>query len=595
MREFAEEALGGGVIWAPSAWPNRAVIARTAPHWRIAEEDWRPVAPDLNVSPDALERARPVVGMFRVAQSRPWPKDEDDWAARLIDDPYVAYRLRGAPVILAKMAPSSAPLENWPTVEPLQAYLSRIDMLANADDVWDDPCPVEALIALRAGVIPYLPPDFRGVFGASAFYGPRKDLPITAAGLQGDRSIRDGMRTAAQDALAEYFSAEKFVARVRDMIGAPSRSSIAPGRAGLPKARVIMFSTNGVGMGHLTRQLAVARRLPAKIEPVFLSHSQAVGVVRKYGFIAEHTPYHAAYGEAKKHWNQSLAALLDSVIDFYDPAAVLFDGNVPFKALMTTFAKHPGVARLWMRRAMWGKGRDLEALERSAKFDIVMEPGELADSYDDGPTVALRSETRVLSPVRLLDSAEQPDRATACAELRLDPYALNVYVALGSGNNFSMAPLLREALDELRRVDQCQVCVARWMISDQADEWPADVSVLKGYPFSRWLNAFDFAIAAAGYNSFAEHMAAALPTIWTPNEHALMDSQLGRAEYAARREFGLTVRTGQEPYMKNAVQRMLNDAERGRFRTKLQTQDSPNGASTAADIVADLCFAAIAR
>ena len=95
-----------------------------------------------------------------------------------------------------------------------------------------------------------------------------------------------------------------------------------------------MVSPNGVGMGHLTRLLAVARRLPGSVEPIFLTMSQAVEVVERYGFHAEYLPYHAYYGGDPDYWNRGLLARLQTMVGFYDPRVILFDTlmgkGVPF-------------------------------------------------------------------------------------------------------------------------------------------------------------------------------------------------------------------------------------------------------------------------
>ena len=584
LRDHASEALGGKVVWAPNSQPVRETLARFASHWPTTPFDWPPVAPYIDVAQRSASGDRTSIGMFRVATTSTWPENTLEWTTRLIDDPRLAYNLRGA------SPPSELEFE-WATLsvrnstsESLQEYLTQIDILANADHLARDPCPVELLIALRSGVIPYLPSSYRRIFGDAALYGAPENLISTVQRVRANHGDADRAKTAAKDLVDSTFSPVSFVQRVRDLVGSPTKATFTGTRGARPNTRVILFSTNGVGMGHLTRQLAVARRLPPEIEPIFLSHSQAVNVARRYGFVAEHTPYHAAYGEAQAHWGAALTGLLDATFDFYRPSALLFDGNVPFKALMHALGRRPEIARLWMRRAMWGKGRDVEGLKREALFDVVMEPGELAEAFDQGPTVDRRANVRQLAPVRLLDADEQPPREQACAELDLDPSATNILIAPGSGNNFAFDPLMREALAALRQARKCQICVAEWMISNETPEWPADVRVLRGYPFARWLNAFEFAIAAAGYNSFVEHVAAALPTIWTPNEHEQMDSQRGRAEFAARRGLGLAVRTGQAPLMRDAVEELLDQDRHDAMRTRLRENTPMNGASSAAAI-----------
>ncbi|MEM6660407.1 MAG: antifreeze protein, partial [Pseudomonadota bacterium] len=182
-----------------------------------------------------------------------------------------------------------------------------------------------------------------------------------------------------------------------------------------------------------------------------------------------------------------------------------------------------------IRRAMWGAGRDAEALDRASAFDVVVEPLDPAWASDEGPTVALRSDVRVVPPVRILDRKEVPSRQDACASLGLDPSKTNVLVAAGAGNNFDLAGITRRIIDRLNGRSDIGLAVAEWQIANDRLDLSDSIARLSGYPFAQYLSAFDFAVAAPGYNTFCEHLAAGLPTLWVPNENEQMDRQIDRA------------------------------------------------------------------
>ncbi|MWP37920.1 antifreeze protein [Rhodobacter sphaeroides] len=595
LAEAARLALGGPPVWAPTTAVAREALTFAVPDWPLTPEDWLPVAPPLSeAGRRATHRGRPAIGAARIARVRPGAALPRGAA------PLPLWRLRLSPDGGRPFWPPAAPVEIWPDDRiSLADFLPLVDLLANADEAADDPCPVEALLALRAGTVPYLPDGCRGTFGAAALYGGPGDVARRALDLQAEEGLALDLRAAGVEALAGRFSSEAFLARLAPLVGPPRPAPFAPAVLARPPARVLFLSTNGVGMGHLTRQLAVARRLPGRLEPVFLSHSQAVDVARSFGFPAEHLPYHAASGEARAHWNAGLAGTLGAAIAFWQPAGLVFDGNVPFAGLMAALEEAPDLARIWIRRGLWGAGRDPEALERGAAFDLILEPGEPAAALDDGPTAVRRGETRGVAPIRLLDGAEIPGRAEACAALGLDRAAVNVLIAPGSGNNFATGGLAARAVAALAGRRGIGVAVARWMISHEAPELPAGVVALTGFPFARHLAAFDFALAAAGYNSFVEHLERALPTLWTPNEHAEQDRQIVRARWAERQGLGLTLRLGEEMRLGAALDRMLDPAERAAFRaagaSTAEALAARNGAVEAAEAIAVLCGTAIAR
>ncbi|MGP3698918.1 antifreeze protein [Rhodobacter sp. NSM] len=595
LAETAATALGGAPVWAPTSLIAREALCHVVPDWRLTPDTWAPVAPEFGEVPDRPgERARPVIGSARIARSRPVLRPDR------MSAPLPLWRLRLPPDVPRPAWPRAAPVEVWPDDRiAFSRFLSLVDILANPDEADHDPCPVEALLALRAGTVPYLPADCRSAFGAAALYGRLDDLPRRALDLHADRGLAADLLAAARDALAGPFSPRTFVARVREVTGPPRADSFAPAVLARPRKRVLFLSTNGVGMGHLTRQLAIARRLPAWVEPVFLSHSQAVDVVRGWGFPAEHLPYHAAYGQARAHWNAGLAETLAAAFGFWQPSALVFDGNVPFMGLIAALDAAPEIARIWIRRGFWGIGRDPEALDRSGFFDLIIEPGDPASALDDGPTAARRAEALHVAPIRLLDASAMRSREAACASLGLNPHDVNVLVAPGSGNNFATGSLAARALSRLGGRPGIGVAVARWMIARHEHDLPPGIAAMTGYPFARDLCAFDFALAAAGYNSFVEHLERALPTIWTPNEHAEQDRQLLRARWAEDRGLGLVLRVSEDMQLGRALERMLDPQEREAMRAEgaatAATLAAVNGAGEAAGAIASLCGTAVAR
>ena len=602
LRFVAETAMGGAVHWAPGTALARDALVSATPDWPLTPEDWSPVAPLAEPGEQrAVERARPAVGMGRVARSRPrFSFDADGGETALFSSPMVAWKLRGSPDALNIPWPQPAPVELWADDSlPFAEFLTRIDILANPDEVPEDPCPVEALMALAAGVIPYLDPAYRSTFGGAALYGKPGDLPRVAADVHGDRAFAAELRETAQSVLQTRFSAQRFVDRIAELIGAPRSDPFAPAVHARPPATVIFYSSNGIGMGHLTRQLAIAKRLPGRVQPVFLSHSQAVDTVRQFGYPVEYLPYHLKNREARAHWNAALTESLCAAFAFYRPSALVFDGNVPFIGLTAALSRFPRIARVWVRRGLWGAGRDGEALLRGDAFDLIVEPGEVAPELDDGPTSDRRAGALCVAPITILDPAEQMDRAAACAALGLDPEAVNVLIAPGSGNNFDTTRIGDMALARLAGRPGIGVALAEWQIAEQSTDTPAGICRLADYPFARLHRAFDFAIAAAGYNTFAEHVAAALPTIWVPNEHAGQDQQIVRARLARDSGLGDCIRVSEPFNLATAMDRMLDRPTRERMQRRGRAfaarASAVNGAEAAAQAVAGLCGTAIAR
>jgi len=77
---------------------------------------------------------------------------------------------------------------------------------------------------------------------------------------------------------------------------------------------VLFISANGIGQGHLTRQLAIARRLSHR-PAVFLTMSYSAGIARDMGFPLHFLPHHNLTGEEPAAWNHRLAEEIELLLE----------------------------------------------------------------------------------------------------------------------------------------------------------------------------------------------------------------------------------------------------------------------------------------
>lgn len=547
---------------------------------------WRPA-----VDVDAIRRYHPSRQPDETLVVGTEITSADEIDARLFGWRHRPLRLRG---------PTSALFENlrsWPAswhVDDVGA-VSTLDFCRQLDIYLEGFEPGAGKDALASGAI--MTSALGGVVVASPKLAPYlgriatiSDAPsATIDALAADDTALIRTREQSLEAVRARHDWRCHQERLTDLIGPPGRTSISlAAAASMPRRRALFFSTNGVGMGHLTRQLAIARCLPRSIEPVFLSMSQACGQVENFGFVVEYTPYHKYYDGDVDHWNAHLAHLLQEMIAFYDPAVLVFDGNHPFRALVEVRKRHPGRSFVWSRRGLWQACQDASALERAGIFDLIIEPLDLATALDRGATKAVQDEVRCIPPIRLLNDDELDDRETAAAALGLDPSKPAVLLQLGSRNNYDLAPLVDRLLPALRAVDGLQIAAMQWLISETDHGWPEDVHVLSRYPMARHFKAFDFSIATPGYNTFHELVANAIPAIFVPNENPTMDDHVARAAFAERQGFGFSLRRA-EVYKTRAVVEAIGRPEiRRKMREAASRHATPNGAGTAAEAIREL-------
>lgn len=349
---------------------------------------------------------------------------------------------------------------------------------------------------------------------------------------------------------------------------------------------VLFMTSNGTGLGHLTRGMAIARRLDPGIEPVFFTLSAAAPVVRDQGFRAEYMgSYNTPGAGSHLEWSRRLRARVASLLDELDPAVLVFDGAHPYPALIRAMGERPDVTALWSRRPMWQPGRGRPILALAAAFDLVLEPGELAASDDAGLTARRRDEAVVLDPITFCDPSELLPRAQSERALGLEPGRLNALIALGQGPELDAA--VSRCLEHLRGHGEVQVAALESGISPRLDVPPGVVLLRDTYPVSRHYRAFDFVVSAAGYNAFHELIRFAVPTLFVPMRREL-DDQAARARHAEHAGLALACEAPGSERLESLLDEMLEPGKRERMAARARNLAIANGAEEAARLLSRL-------
>jgi UDP:flavonoid glycosyltransferase YjiC (YdhE family) len=338
-------------------------------------------------------------------------------------------------------------------------------------------------------------------------------------------------------------------------------------------------------MGHLTRCMASARRLSTGVVPVIVTMSKAFDVVRDEGIAVEYLPFMRSAGLEYGEWTAKLAREMAGILDYHRPNVVVFDGNVPYEGLMQALESRPAIWRVWQRRPFWRPDAGKEALAAASRFDMVLEPAELADPVDRGPTKAAQGQVLRVPPIRFLDAEEALAPEAARQLLGIGGDRPVILAQLGAGNNWDLdavLALLVARADPAEGPPPFDLVVARWRISERDRALPPHVRVLDAFPIARWLAAFDAAVAVAGYNTFHENLAAGLPTLFLSNDHPEQDEQWLRAHYAALRGLALAARREDAAGVQAGLADLLRGEVRAWLGQAMAALDLPNGAAAAA-------------
>lgn len=354
-------------------------------------------------------------------------------------------------------------------------------------------------------------------------------------------------------------------------------------------ARVLHVTSNGWGMGHLSRQAAIALAGRGRITSTVMSMSGAVPVVQRLGVPTEFCPGSDRGWVDSREWHAYLRDRIVALVEETEATTMVFDGVAPYPGIGRARPMLPGVRFVWMRRGMWIPGANDHALGRTEYFDSVVEPGDLADADDRGPTVG-RSDAVRISPVSMLSVEPMIGRSEAAQVLGIDPGRPTLLVTLGTGRLGDVAGPGRVVLETALSDPRWQVCLTKPAIAGDGMANPDPdrvIELVDVYPLARYLAAFDAAVSAAGYNAVHEFLPAAIPTLFVPSPKSVTDDQSARARWVARHNLALVAEAGDLEDIGRATARLLDDGVRTDLRQACQALGTPDGAAEAVDILVD--------
>lgn len=593
--------FGIKVLLAPVSTVVRdALPRRLPPGAELLPEDWTNLI-DLNDWPrrhDGPPHDPVVIGRHARPDKLKWPTNIAD-ALRAYPADRTRYNVRilgGGSFLKELYGPLPASWDILPfTWIGIPEFLQGLDFYVYYhSESWSEAFGRTILEALAVGLVTILPGHFQPLFGNAAVYAAPKDVERVIGRFVGDVDAYARQSALARDFVCRCHSADLFRQRLERLfdMAKPDRATAGrvPAVQPLPMRHVLFASSNGIGIGHLAQQMAVAQRLPKRLKPVFATMSYAMKIATDEGYHTHFLPHHHGVDAVPGDWNDVLAEELFDLITHLRPTVFAYDATAVFDGVAAALAMDPNLFSIWVRRPMWRESHR-PFLEMAKAFDAVIEPGELADDFDHGPTKDIRDQVLLVSPVLHLE----PDERLDCAAARLFfgvPEGMTVVaLQLGSGSNFDMRGVREGVLKALLdRPDTLVLDIRSPIRADFAPDEPVGPRhrIVELFPSFRYSRAFDAAIVAPGYNTFHENILGAVPSLFVPNEADEMDLQLNRGRWAELGGFGLLMRRDHGlPHVDGFVERLLDPAERANMAARCSSIVWTNGAKAIADFIED--------
>ena len=361
-------------------------------------------------------------------------------------------------------------------------------------------------------------------------------------------------------------------------------------RGRIQEARILFMPTNGGGLGHVTRLLAIARRLKTDTritEVIFLITSQALDVLQREGFIAYHHPPPDQLMDriSAKGWQSSLRSLSDVIVNNHGINVFVFDG-MSADLLATAIAQHKSMCKVWIRRMLLKEGKEEIFNRQAGLFDLQLVPGELGQE-----SITQDSAGRIIvPPMVFLDRNELLPRQDVVEQLGLNPAKKTVFVQLGAGNINDINTQSEIIIETAQQFTDVQVVLAESPISHGRFKCFQGVRAIRDYPLSRYYQGFDIAISAAGYNTVTELGYFGVPSIFIPNVETGSDNQLGRATIAQQTGTGLLLSPLTASGLRACLEKLLDNTNNAEYRKRCLSLCPVNGSDIAAQVLADFLF-----
>lgn len=577
-------------------------------HEVVHAEDWvNVIRPEEWVVRRGSPQGPPIVGRHSRDDWTKWPEDVD--AIKCAWPPESSWDIRilggaKAPIDLLGYQPSNWSVYPFGSIDPLSflASLHYYVYFHHARSL--EAFGRSTLEALATGCIVITHSEYERLFGTGALYAQPADVLGLIEHFHAHPAAADQQRQAALKVVQDHFSHAAHLNRLSALGVHPPEPQTqgVPPRNRRPQSptqvtsdaasrghsvRGLLVSSNGAGIGHLVRTLALARRFPTTLSSLFLTMSEGIWLPQQWGFPAERMPSSNQLGASPTHWNAWFRERTISLAHAYGASFVLFDGTVPYAGLLEA-VERLSIPWFWLRRPMWKADAPSNSLDRGKGATAIIEPGDIAAEFDKGPTTDCRDAAyRLADPVLLLRANEVQSRDAARSHLALGPRETAVLVTLGAANLTDQYDPLADALKLLQAHPNARVFVTTSPLtsSRSLNQTVSHCEVLSHYPLAELMPAFDFAISAAGYNTFHELFVARTPTIFLPTLETAVDDQHARARFAQSTGSGLCVMPGDIDALQEALNVMTDPDKRAYFQANLEEFAIGDGATSAVHLL----------
>lgn len=359
--------------------------------------------------------------------------------------------------------------------------------------------------------------------------------------------------------------------------------------------RILFYTVNGKGLGHLMRALAIARavvRAAPESRILFLTSCEDPGVVWREGFHYVKVPAPEAMpalGLGRAGHRDLVHRLVRTTFANFRPDILVVD-SFAYGSVGELRQVLNGVWRRVLVSNLFLLLRDVVRYRESvARYELLVYPFTEAEAAGHPALEGVQTPIVYAGPIAGIARDDLLAREEARSALGLPEDGPIVLVATGGGGGASVAPVLDRVFAAITLLPDLAFAIldpplARWT---SPVRWRPNLRIVRRVPIAPYLAAFDAAVSTAGMNSGTELTVAGVPTVWQPLGAPSNDQEKNVARWTER-GIGI-VPTGDDPRaLADAIRRVLEPVEAAAIRRAMAEAARTDGAAAAAAAILGL-------
>ncbi|MGC8667256.1 MAG: nucleotide disphospho-sugar-binding domain-containing protein [Chthonomonadales bacterium] len=355
--------------------------------------------------------------------------------------------------------------------------------------------------------------------------------------------------------------------------------------------RILFYAVNGLGLGHVTRLLAIARAIRRRSphsEIIFLTSSDAEDVVYREGFAAFKVPSKTLRSTGMIRpvtYARMVQTVTLNLLASFHPHILVVD-TFPAGSIQELLPVLQWDSRkVFVYRVQRPEVAGSALVQNSLRlYDLAIIPHREDEEIYPLPEGLDRVFT---GPIMIRDRTEAKSREDARHILGLPPQGKVLYLTFGGGGDAAMDAALATAVAALQPLRDVHLAVACPPLYYGTLRRSASLSPVSYYPMCELFPAFDAAISAAGYNTAMELLHHGVPTAFLPFPRQV-DDQEARARQIAEAGAGLLIPSPTPEQISAAATKLLDGDTARRIGEAARALVPASGADRAAESILQL-------